>query len=345
MKQSLGQSIWDTWEQLVCLESTKSSLWIARPWIKDYWIDLELELKESMNLTANFLKIQVKTHDNISIEGWFIKESISKDFLKYAYDCKIPVILVILSLKTSQIWYLWTQKWIVESNSLERINSKNTKKITIKIPEENDFISWLKTDLIKIAKWEDDVQINLILKDLSNLSLAIWNKEVTRALLSLLNASYIKNFDNKLLDFLISEFCLSRLMRGQNIISELFYDFTRKYWSNYTLDNLLKIIIPGQWTYSRNWLRVLSIMYDDFFDYTKSLKIKRHFEDTKNDPLFYYCTLRERYKEREKCLELLENGFIVNNLTINPSNLDSIFEKMPNRWDSVILDYLEPKVN
>lgn len=79
-----------------------------------YALDLDLAKPDGPDPTADFLKCQIK-----SFEGAATKRPVrlKNDFWKYACECKIPVVLVLVESVASQSWFWWLQGCI-EANRL-----------------------------------------------------------------------------------------------------------------------------------------------------------------------------------------------------------------------------------
>ncbi|MGY4501699.1 hypothetical protein ACVWYH_005656 [Bradyrhizobium sp. GM24.11] len=79
--------------------------WIVRNLEEDVGIDMEAELSDP-DPTADFLKCQIK-----SLEGAAAKRPVrlKNKFLKYACECRIPVVLVLVESVTGQSWFCWLQ--------------------------------------------------------------------------------------------------------------------------------------------------------------------------------------------------------------------------------------------
>lgn len=96
--RSNSQRIGDLGEALVSFQVEKTGGWIARKQEKDYGIDMEIELAHPI-IEGQIIKFQVKTSENDEYSQGKIKRRLSRKFLKYTYECKIPIILV-LSFRT-----------------------------------------------------------------------------------------------------------------------------------------------------------------------------------------------------------------------------------------------------
>jgi hypothetical protein len=93
-------------------------------------------------------------------------------------------------------------------------------------------------------------------------------------------------------------------------------------------------------SYSRTGLIGLAVLYDEFFQYAKSLELINHFEDKGLPGVAYYCALREHFSsERDMSACMNSLGFTYGGFKVACDEYD-LLSKYPNRGPSVVLDCL-----
>jgi len=345
-KQTTSQKIGSLGHSIVEGQIKRSNFWIARNLTEDYGIDIELEFAPE-EVKGKFVKAQIKSHEKVLTEKDFISESFSKSFLRYVYECRVPIILIVVSTDNSKSWFVWLQKWIIDSNNIINIyDDTETKSLTVHIHEKSDFVAGLENEIISIAAWENTTQLYIAVRDLANLSLKLYDDKLSQLLFDYLEElKSTHETDTNYLDSLIEK--VIELGTGiwatneGNKVSQLLFKFLRQHGEKLTANHISKLIIRGK-DCSRTGINALGILYDNFPKHTASLNLIKRFEDFEDPRLHYYCTIRERYLGSKSPHWLSEN----NDLTVGKLKADfssintSIFDKWANRGDSVIFDYV-----
>ena len=115
-KQTNSQKIGSLGHSIIETQIKVSDVWIARNLTEDFGIDIELEFAPNDDeVEGKFVKAQIKSHKKIEIENGILTESFSKTFLRYVYECRIPIVLIVVETSTEKSWYVWLQKWLVDS--------------------------------------------------------------------------------------------------------------------------------------------------------------------------------------------------------------------------------------
>lgn len=342
--QSKSQKIGTLGQTIVELQVKQSGYWIARNLTEDFGIDLELELSIE-NVKGCFVKAQIKTHQKVVIKKGTLSVPLKKSFLRYVYECRIPIILIVVSLDTSKSWYVWLQKWIIDSgNSTLLYDDSISKKVSVYINEKSDFVAALKNDIIPIATWENGTQVYIGLKDLANLSLRMYNSELSELLFGYLGKFSPSNIsDEGYLSSLIEQV----LELGRNLwathqgnkISQLLFNFVRKHGDRLTTEHVAMIVIRGE-TYSRTGITALGILYEEFPQHAVALKLIERFKNFYDPRVHYYCSIRERYLYLKSPVWIKEGDLNVGGWQPDFSGI-SIMDKWANRGDSMVLDYLK----
>ena len=83
----------------------------------------------------------------------------------------MPIILIIVSPETSKSWFVWIQKWLIDSNNISNIyNESESRYLTVNVHDQSDFLNGLEREIISIATWENTTQLYIAVRDLANLS-------------------------------------------------------------------------------------------------------------------------------------------------------------------------------
>ena len=98
-------------------------------------------------LSGALVKIQVKgtlkpIHRN---RGYYVR--LKTDYLKYANQFRVPVLLLLVNVRSNEIYYLWLQEYLIGSEDI----SHGDKSVLVKVPEENELMRSLQHALPEIA--------------------------------------------------------------------------------------------------------------------------------------------------------------------------------------------------
>ncbi len=344
-KQTESQKIGSLGHSIVEMQVRQSPFWIARGLTEDFGIDIELEFAPEQ-VQGKFIKAQIKSHKTLSSKTDFLTEALPKSFLRYVYECRIPIILILVSTDTSQTWFLWLQKWLIDTKNVSNIyNESETKSFSVKVDKKNDFTAGLKRELISIANWENSTQLYIAVRDLANLSLKLYDDKLSKMLFDYLEEIREHTDNPDYLDSLISRVielgtAIWATHEG-NKVSQLLFKFIREHGDSLNADHIAKLILRGK-DCSRTGINALGVLYDNFPKHAVSLNLIDMCKDFDDPRLHYYCTIRERYIDSSSGAWLSEkNDLTVGNLKADFSSINtSIFDKWANRGDSVIFDYV-----
>jgi hypothetical protein len=345
-KQTASQKTGSLGHSIVENQIKRSGLWVARNLTEDYGVDIELEYAPG-EVKGKFVKAQIKSHERIKVDKGFIKQNLPKSYLRYCYECRIPIILVVVSTETSESWFMWIQKWVIDSGNVSNIyDDLNSKSLAIRLPIDNDFVSSLEREMVSIANWENSTQLYIALQDLANLSLRLYDDDLSKILFEYLgrfkvNNSADANYLSSLIERVIEMGAAIWGTYEGSKLSKLLFEFIREHGDKLNAQHISKLIIRGD-NCSRTGVNALGILYDNFPSHAVSLKLTRRFENFADKRLHYYCTVREKY------LDCKGPGWLskIDNLTIGKIKADfssigtSIYDKWANRGDSVILDFV-----
>jgi hypothetical protein len=114
--------------------------WIAQELHPDYGLDYRIEIFENENSTGYDFYIQLKGKSKINIDS---SDNINLDFsvehLKYYYELKNPVFIIIVDINKEECYFIDIQFYINRVLSNENPNWMNQEKVRIKIPLNNKF--------------------------------------------------------------------------------------------------------------------------------------------------------------------------------------------------------------
>lgn len=345
-KQTISQKIGTLGHSIVETQVKSSKFWIARNLTEDFGIDMELEFAPE-DVKGKFVKVQIKSHETVATETDFISEPLFKSFLRYVYECRVPIILVVVSVDNSKTWFVWLQKWIIDSQNISNIyDESETKSLTVHLHFDSDFNNGLQSEIISIATWENKTQLYIALRDLANLSLRMYDDKLSQLLFDYLGTFKSANIsDPNYLDSIIERVIelgtsIWATQEG-NKVTEMLFKFIREYGDRLNASHISKLIIRGK-DCSRTGLNALGILYDNFPKHVASLNLVKKFKSFEDPRLHYYCTIRERYLGERSPSWLDETkDLTVGKLKADFSSINtSIFDKWANRGDSVIFDYV-----
>lgn len=338
----MSQKIGSLGHSIVQEQISRSKFWIARNLTEDFGIDIELEYAPE-DVEGKIVKAQIKSHEQISTNSDFFSEPLQKSFLRYVYECRIPIILIVVSTNDSKTWFVWLQKWLIDSGNISNIYDESKfKTLSVQVYVNSEFITGLQNEIISIATWENHTQLYITLRDLANLSLRLYNDELSKLLFDYLETSKLANiYDANYLDAIIEKV----IKLGSNIwatyegnkTSQLLFKFVREFGNKLNATHISQLIIRGS-DCSRTGINALGILYDCFPKHTESLNLVKKFENFDDPRLHYYCAIRERYLGIISPLWLDEK----NNLTVGKLKVDFLraADKWINRGDSAIFDYI-----
>jgi hypothetical protein len=112
-KRTKTQNTGSFGQKLAALIIERNGDWIARSQDEDFGIDLEAELSEPF-VNGDIIKIQVKCHKTVKIKDNVIKVNIESKYLNYAFNCRIPVLYVIVDQTLEKAWYIWLQEVVYD---------------------------------------------------------------------------------------------------------------------------------------------------------------------------------------------------------------------------------------
>jgi hypothetical protein len=351
-KRSRKQIIGDRGEAIVRNIIDAHACWLARSQDHDFGVDLEAELSEDINdhqeLTGKLIKIQVKTKETCIVRSNFILISIKKSYLNYVYQFHLPVILVVVDIKNTKIWYLWLQDWILRNENNSEFKN-NAKSVTLRIPVTQFLQVGLEEELKQIAREERPTTMVVALRHFISIVDVTRNSRVMNGILDLLTL-----IDEPSRDWIIQKTIDDLVQLGPNVALWQSAQFLPQVFSlidrlgdKLDAQHLVKMVARDE-SYSRVGIYSLARLYDKWLYHAQNLRLSDVFKGIGIAQVAWYCNLREQYSFTS--MELW--GHMLNNilpdseydgliLILDKEKIEYIMRSWPNRGDSVYLDILE----
>jgi hypothetical protein len=305
---------------------------------EDVGVDLEVELA-SPNPTGHFLKCQVK-----GFEGDAAPKPVplKNDFLRYAYECRIPIVLVLIETTSRQAWFTWVQGCI-ETHRLQGAIYGEQGQSTFPV-------SWLAPldesgsgELQKIARGIHPIALVTQIRDLVRIALEMQNPALA-GLANQLLVRYRGEGAYLPVDLVLDEMLAlgTRIWATEegNAVSDLLYSLAREYGGLFTREQVRRLVLRED-TYSRTGINALGVMYERFPGHMKQLRVVDLFRDHKDGRVAYFCKLREKYPD-VGVVGLMSGSHdcAIDGLNVHASARESALDKWANRGDSALLDFV-----
>ena len=148
-------------------DSALPASWVCRPQLKDYGVDKEVEIFEEGKSTGIIFKVQVKGTEKpgFSSDDLIISFSLSVDDVGYyCEELKVPIVLVVIDVTTSKIWWHAIQLDSDLRKRLIKARQKKQSSITVHINSRNMLPKTLSSLLKKILESETLLSIRSISK-------------------------------------------------------------------------------------------------------------------------------------------------------------------------------------
>lgn len=122
------------YESELALRNQLPKEWILRKKDPDYGIDLEVEIVEKERVTNKVLWLQIKAKECIKPEAKSVSYQMKTKHLKYYESCSIPVIILFYIKSQNLFYYLFIQRFISETISVNNPDWRKKKTVSIKFP-------------------------------------------------------------------------------------------------------------------------------------------------------------------------------------------------------------------
>jgi Domain of unknown function (DUF4365) len=337
-RRTVSQRIGSLGHRVAATKFERLGGWIVRNQEEDVGIDMETELSDP-DPSANFLKCQIKSFEGKS-EARTVR--LKNDFLRYAYECRLPVILVLVETQTGDGWFCWLQGCIEVERLQRSIHGEATHtSIAAELlsPLDETGNDQLKT----IARGIHPVARATQLRDLIRFALETHDHELVGAANGLL-MRYQKELSYFPVDLIVNEvLSIGGRIWGTiegNALSELLYVLARFYGDHFTREQIRRIVVRDD-AYSRTGINVLGILYDEYPDRMKDLRLGEFFNDHEDRRISYFCNLREKHRG-VPVFGLMTGDYdcALDGHDVHPSVKDRGADRWANRGDCAILDYV-----
>ena len=338
--QKIG-SLGHKWAML-CIE--RHPHWLSRDLAEDFGVDAEAELTEH-GVNGEILKLQFKSSESVKRSAGKVRLTIDAKYLNYAKVCRYPVVFVQVDAMFEEAWYLWLQDWLLQQRRDGRPINAAQQTFTVWTHCSQTLAYGLDGPLKDVAKWRGSTQLVLSLLDAMRAATATQSKNITDAIVELI-AVAAPDIADTTLDVVLEEAILlgERLLgtcEGVNVSKQLF-ELVRRFGGRMS-DASIERMVRREESYSRTGLVALGILYDDFFEHTKSLSLVEMFLTKELPHVAYYCALRENNSGKASLDFLFGPGdFRFAGLRFCEPTDCNFADKYANRGPSAILDYLIP---
>lgn len=350
-KRSISQRTGDQAEHLAQGAFLDAPNWICRTQSHDFGIDLEAELIDITDgieeLSGALVKIQVKgtLKPIFKNRGYYIR--LKTDYLKYANQFRVPVLLLLVNVRSKEIHYLWLQEYLIGREDI----LYGAKSVLVKVPEENVLNHSFGHQLPEIALGVTSGSQLMAVQKLFEVFSSKYDRkalELASGLLEHLGEGGHVSIFNGTIDKLIKRGPhLSRVSSQE--FGKILVDLTRRFGDKLSAEQVLKMVVRGD-TYSWAGLDGLLGLYDGFPDHAKALNLARRFDEIEMYELSWYCRFREAHAQLDSMsiwgqISKLETAFPTGSgvLFIPDEARDYCYSKWPNRADMIYLQSLHFK--
>lgn len=311
-------------------------------------MDLEAELAQP-EVQGHIIKVQVKASKAVKVKNGFVDCRISRRHLNYAMTCRVPVILVVVDVTKKVGWYLWLQRWtlnhihgVTEPSNLPRV-------VRLKIPSRDKLSTGIAGYLKKVASWRTQEQLVMSLLDCIRCAMAVQEGGVIEPV-----ARLLKDLGQPtglfpvgaLIDEVVS---LEQRMWGTDEgykLSEILHAVCEKYGDKFSREQIFRLVIrntEGEEGFSRTGINALSFLYRRYPKHVFSLALPELFGNHADGLPRYFCQLLKKYRKALKnpfffCSEDLD--LKIGKWDIPKESRDRLFDKLVNRGDSALLDFV-----
>lgn len=345
-----AKRIGDTGEAVAKAIIAKSGDWIARDQHIDVGIDLEAEVDEEGAFGA-FLKLQVRSTTDASppkVSGAKTSISVSKTLLRYAMECRLPVVLIRIWLQDESACFVWLQEWIEDHRDSLGLDEAEPATVSVDIPLDNDLRAGLRGRLKEIARGSTLLQFRLSLRDVARWAVVHRSAAAVEKLGELLVAMGHEHDApvTALIDEMVT-FSTVGLQPGQVRATWEYYELIpilvricRAFGTQFTREQVTRLVVRGE-LFSRVAMYGLSVLYDTAGDHMKSLELPAAFDLSGHEFLAFYCRLREHYLGTDS-LQLAFGSMPLEAPGGAVRRVDDFMNKWANRGDAAFYDYWEP---
>lgn len=351
-KRSVSQRTGDRAEHLAQGAFLEAPNWICRTQSHDFGIDLEAELIDIAGgveeLSGALVKIQVKGSLKPIYRNRSYYVRLKTEYLRYANQFRVPVLLLLVNVRSAEIHYLWLQEYLIGREEI----LYGAKSVLVKVPEENklhlSFQRHLPEIALGVTKGSQLMAVQKLFEVFSSKYDAKALAMASDLLKHLGSGGHIAIFNGAIDKLNRRGPHLSRVDSQE--FGKVLADLTRRFGDKLDADQVLKMVVRGD-SYSWAGLDGLVGLYDGFPDHAKSLGLACRFGELELHELSWYCQFREAHTALDSMsiwlqISKLETAFKTDAgiLHIPEDDRDYCSRKWPNRADAVYLQSLRLKV-
>jgi len=338
--------IGDAGEAVVLAMLQRRGDWIGRPQHTDVGVDVEAELDDPEAL-GHFLKLQVKTTTSEPPDDGIAAVSLSKTFLRYAMECRLPVVVVRLWLPSERASYVWVQEWLEENGPALTFDVGSPETVSVHV--DRSFVDDLSGRLKLIARGATILQFRLGLRDVARWAVLHRNVVAVKQLSELLvvlghqTDAPVATMVDELLAF--SSVGMGRgQMRAvweyhQDLIP-LMLAICRTFATQFSRADVVLMVVRGD-SFSRAALYGLGALYDAAPGHMRSLLLPEAFNESGQLWLAFYCQLRQRYPE-VRSIDLAMGSLPLEAPGGRVERGEGFDNAYANRGEAALFDYFEP---
>lgn len=351
-KRSISQRIGDQAEHIAQGAFLDAPNWICRTQSHDFGIDLEAELIDILDgteeLSGALVKIQVKGTLKPVYRNRNFYVRLKVEYLKYANQFRVPVLLLLVNVRSNEVHYLWLQEYLIGREDL----LYGSNSVLVKVPEGNKLDLSFQDQLPEIALGVTQGSQLMAVQKLFEVFSSKYDAAALALASDLLEhlgeGSHIAVFNGTIDKLIKMGPHLSRV--DSQKFGKALVDLTRRFGERLDVDQILKMVVRGD-TYSLAGLDGLLGLYDGFPDHAKSLDLACRFDDLELYELSWYCRFREAHAKLDSMsiwlkISELETACKTGAGILHIPDEDRAYctSKWPNRADAVYLQSLKLKV-
>lgn len=333
-KRSKSQHTGSLGQRRAALAFEETGTWIVRMQEEDFGVDMELELA-NQHPTGHFIKSQVKASDKT---GSSVR--LRNSFLRYAYESRVPFLLIHVRGKDNPINICWLQGCIEQARLQKSIyGSANTT--LIKAEWLQPLNASTNDELIRVARGVHPISLAMMIRSLIGITLEMKDLAAAGLIVSLLrryNAEMPYFPIGIVIDEIVSLGDRVWATTEGNALTALLFELCRAYPDHFSREQICKLVIRPH-AYSRTGINALSILYDEQPLHLRSLELPDEFSKHADWRPSYFCSLREKY-EGTPVTSLMFGDYdcTIGSYQLDPRAKDGL-NKWANRGDCAILDY------
>jgi len=294
------------------------------------------------------VKIQVKGTLKPIYRNRSFYVRLKTEYLRYANQFRVPVLLLLVNVRSSEIHYQWLQEYLIGREEI----LYGAASVLIKVPEENKLHSSFERHLPDIALGVTKGSQLMAVQQLFEVFSSRYDAKALALASDLLkhlgSGGHISIFNGAIDKLNRRGPHLSRTDSQE--FGKVLADLTRRFGDKLDVDQVLRMIVRGE-SYSWAGLDGLIGLYDSFPDHAKALGLARRFDELKLHELSWYCQFREAHASMDSMsiwhqISKLETAFKTDGgiLHIPDADREYCSSKWPNRTDAVYLQCLRLSV-